>query len=142
MIGLDTNILISLLVSSDEKHKLATAWLNQIEDRLCVTPVNVGEILRLLTHPRVFHKPMRLKDAIESCVELFESLAVDVLEENEDWLPDLSELSDSINGLRGNDVFDARIALCLRFNGVKEIATWDLNFKRFEFLKCIQPGKS
>lgn len=139
MIGLDTNILISLMVSSDHQHAVATRWFLDVDDRFCLTSINMGEVLRLLTHPRVFEKPMKLKEAVHTLRDFMEEFRIELIEENRDWISDLGALADDLSGLRGNDVFDARIALSLKFNGVKEIATWDLNFKRFNFLKVVVP---
>jgi predicted nucleic acid-binding protein len=41
--------------------------------------------------------------------------------------------------LRGNDVFDARIALCLRHHGVAAVCSFDAGFARFDFLELVTP---
>lgn len=44
---------------------------------------------------------------------------------------------DNIPGLKGNEVFDARIALILQKHNVKRICTRDADFKKYPFLKVV-----
>ena len=134
MIGLDTNVLIPLLVKSSETHQRARSWLEANEAPLSTTSTNLGETLRLLTHPRVFRRPMRLANAVRLLRRFLDAYSVSVLEEEEEWLDSLESLAAEIPALRGNDVFDARIALTLKFNGVKAFCTLDADFRRFPFL--------
>ncbi|MBI4366062.1 MAG: PIN domain-containing protein [Deltaproteobacteria bacterium] len=137
MIGLDTNILIDLLVRSQPDHKHTAAWINQCRDRLATTPVNIGEVLQLLTHPRVFAAPLSLVQAVDLFQHFVQAFDLALLEESVTWWQELPDLVRHIPGLRGNEVFDARIALCLRHNGIKEIWTKDADFAKYPFLKSL-----
>ena len=139
MIALDTNILISILVSSDAKHEQTCSWIESSDELLTTTSTNIAEFLRLTTHPRVFSKPLKLEDAISVLDKFFKDFSVLVLEESQDWWHDLIKVSEKVSGLRGNDIFDARIALCLKHNGVKTIASFDSDFEKYKFVKRIVP---
>lgn len=138
MIALDTNILIGLLVSSSEFHEEATKGMELVEDHLCTTPTNIGEVLRLLTHPRVFSIPLKVGPAVDLLSDFLEAYQVRVLDEDPEWWRSLPLLAKDVSGLKGNEVFDARIALCLKTHRVKRIWTKDSDFKKFSFLQSIK----
>jgi predicted nucleic acid-binding protein len=138
MTGIDTNILIDLLISDMPAHKTTTDAMKQLSDDVCTTPTNVGECLRLLSHPRIFPRPLEITAAVQALEELFEFYQIRILEEDVYWWKDLPEIEKEIPALRGNEVFDARIALCLRANRVKRIKTRDADFKKYSFLQAIQ----
>lgn len=135
MIGLDTNVLVDLLVKSQSNHPKTVDWLSRADDALATTGINLGEVLRLLTHPRVFRSPLALRPAVDLVDEFLKEYDVAVLEEKEEWWLDMKDLENP--SIRGNEVFDARIALCLKYNGVKEIATHDTDFTKYPFLKTV-----
>jgi len=136
MIGIDTNILIDLMVSSSPTHIQAKEKIKRlIEEDFCTTPTNIGEVLRLLTHPKVFSFPLNITKAVNLLTMLLESYNIKILEEPLDWWETLPKIEKEIPGIRANEIFDARIALCLRVNGVKKIFTRDADFRKFSFLK-------
>ncbi|MBX3032648.1 MAG: PIN domain-containing protein [Bdellovibrionaceae bacterium] len=137
MTALDTNILIDLLVASMPEHENAWEGLENLHDRLCTTPTNLFETFRLLTHPRVFPHPLSLKKAHELVARFLESQGIDVLDEPSELWMGLGETASDLPGLHGNDVFDARIALTLKSNGVKRILTRDQEFRRFSYLHPV-----
>ena len=142
MIAVDTNVIVDLIVSSQPSHAPARQWVGSVGEPLVTTHTNVAECLRLLTHPRVFRRPMLLAEAVELVGSFLEAFDVEVLEEAEEWWVALGELAGRLRGIRGNEVFDARIALCLRYNGVKLIATHDTDFAKYPFLKIVEvPGE-
>ena len=137
MIGLDTNIVIYGMVSSVPQHAKALAWFNKNQEALALSPVSVGETLRLLTHPKVFPKPLDLTKAVAALAAFLSDFRVSVLEEDPDWWTRLPDLLADFPGLRGNAVYDARIALCFKFNGVRQVCTHDAEFKKYGFLKVL-----
>jgi hypothetical protein len=138
MTALDTNILVGLMVSSSSLHEEALAGLENLSDDLCITPTNVGETLRLLTHPKVFSSPVKIGKAIAALSDLLESYKIRVLDEDIDWWRSLNEIEKLIPGLKSNEIFDARIAICLKQHGVKRIFTLDSDFKKYPFLQPIR----
>lgn len=137
MTAIDTNVLIGIMVSSSTYHAEIMDGLNNLDDELCTTPTNIGEVLRLLTHSKVFSSPLRLEKAIDSLSLLIEAYDIRILDEDTNWWKDLAEITKQIPGLKGNEVFDARIALCLRQHKVKRIWTRDADFKKYSFLQVI-----
>ena len=138
MTGLDTNVLIAALISSSSNHADAIEGLDSLKDLLCTTPTNVGETLRLLTHPKVFEKNLKLSKAVSHFSSFLESYGILILDEPTDWWKGLAKIEKEIPGLKGNEIFDARIALCLKSHGVKRIFTWDSDFKKYSFLRTIK----
>jgi len=137
MTAIDTNVLIGIMVSSSTYHAEMMDGLNNLDDELCTTPTNIGEVLRLLTHSKVFSSPLKLEKAIEALSLLIEAYDIRILDEDTNWWKDLGEITKQIPGLKGNEVFDARIALCLRQHKVKRIWTRDADFKKYSFLQVI-----
>ena len=137
MIALDTNFIVALLVNSHANHKSVLKWFNQQSDTFATTHINVGEVLRLLSHPKVFAKPLKLSVAVALVNTFIEDFGLELLVESEDWLSDLGELCTSISSLKGSEVFDARIALCLQHHGVSKLATFDRDFAKYSFLKVF-----
>jgi predicted nucleic acid-binding protein len=111
--------------------------LENLDDDLCTTPTNIGEILRLLTHTKVFSSPLKIEKAVEALEQLIEAYDIRILDEDTNWWRDLPDVTKQIPGLKGNEVFDARIALCLQQHKVKRIWTLDADFKKYSFLQVI-----
>jgi predicted nucleic acid-binding protein len=137
MTGLDTNILVDLIVSSTPYHDKVVEGVAHLEDELCTSPTNIGEVLRLISHPKVFSKPLPISKAVAALEQMLDYYRIRILEEDVNWWKELPKVGKEIPGLRGNEVFDARIALCFRSNGVKRIYTRDADFKKYSFLKTI-----
>lgn len=68
-----------------------------------------------------------------------DGLDLRILESSEQWWTDLVTLDGLHPSLRGNEVSDAQIALCLRFHGVKLICSFDSDFDKYRFLKRVVP---
>ena len=137
MIAIDTNVILHLLVSSQKEHPRAKAWLSGNKDRPAVTGTNIAEVLRLLTHPRVFPSPLLLNQAVDLVTEFVDQYEIVILDENEKWWKELKDLLKVNPALKGNEVFDARIALCLRYHGIRQICTLDADFAKYPFLRIV-----
>jgi predicted nucleic acid-binding protein len=142
MTALDTNILVAVMVASASNHEEIMAGMANLEDELCTTPTNIGELLRILTHPKVFSSPLKVEKAAIALADLLESYNIRILDEDTNWWKELGEIAKEIPGLKGNEVFDARIAICLRHHKVKRIFTKDADFKKYSFLSPINFKKS
>ncbi len=137
MTALDTNVLIGIMVSSSAHHQEVLKGLESLHDDLCTTPTNIGEVLRLLTHPKVFSSPLKIEKAVDVVEELIDSYDIRILDEEVIWWKYLPEISKQILGLKGNEVFDARIAICLKQHHVRKIFTRDSDFKKYSFLQVV-----
>lgn len=137
MTAIDTNILIGIMVSSSTYHTEIMNGLENFDDELCTTPTNIGEVLRLLTHNKVFSSPLKIEKAVETLSQLIDAYDIRILDEDTNWWRELSEVTKQIPGLKGNEVFDARIALCLKQHKIKRLWTRDADFKKYSFLQVI-----
>lgn len=138
MIALDTNILAYALVSSQPEHAAANTWLQRNTWPLVTTGINIGETLRLLTHPRIFPRPLTSSVAIHTLRQFCEAWQVRQIQEADTWLEDLATLLHTLPDIRGNELFDTRIALCLQHHGVKRLCTNDSDFVKYPFLTLQQ----
>jgi predicted nucleic acid-binding protein len=138
MTALDTNILIGIMVASSSFHEEAMKGIENLSDDLCTTPTNIGETLRILTHPKVFAAPLKIGKAISALSDLVDSCDIRILDEDTNWWRSLSEIEKQIPGLKGNEIFDARIAICLKQHNVRRIYTRDSDFKKYSFLQSIR----
>lgn len=139
MIALDTNVLIGIIASSSSLHEEAMKGVASLTDDFCITPTNVGETLRILTHPKVFTSPLKIGKAISVFSDFVDSHNIRILDEDINWWKTLSEIERLIPGLKGNEILDARIAICLKHHKVKRIFTFDSDFKKYPFLQSIRP---
>ncbi|MBX9765963.1 MAG: type II toxin-antitoxin system VapC family toxin [Bdellovibrionales bacterium] len=139
MTALDTNVIIGIMVKSSSLHEESTRGIANLSDELCTTPTNIGETLRILTHPKVFALPLKIGKAISALSDLLESYNIRILDEDTNWWRSLSEIEKQIPGLKGNEIFDARIAVCLQQHNIKRIFTFDSDFKKYSFLQVIRP---
>ena len=137
MTAIDTNVLIGIMVSSSVHHNEIMSGLENLDDEFCTTPTNIGEVLRLLTHSKVFSSPLKIEKAVETLSQLIDVYDIRILDEDTNWWKELSEVTKQIPGLKGNEVFDARIALCLKQHKIKRIWTRDADFKKYSFLQVI-----
>lgn len=138
MIAIDTNLIIYALVSSQPEHQRAKDWILENRTPLVTTNTNIAEALRLLTHPRIFKKPLSLRVAVDLLDTFLKEFDVSVLEDAHAWWNSLPRLLPSHPGLKGNEIFDAHIALCLEFHGIKQICTLDGDFSRYPFIRQIK----
>lgn len=138
MIVLDTNILIHLLVKNNPYQKQVSQWFLANKQPLTTTHINVGETLRLLSHPRVFAKPLTLKQSIHHFQNFIDDNDIEVIPEDDNWIVRLEKLTSKLPSLRGNEVFDARIALCAEYHGIKKIATLDADFDKYSFVERVK----
>lgn len=137
MIALDTNFLVYLLVASHPEHIRARDWFASNKEQLSTTNINISEFLRLLTHAKVFPRPLSLDVAIGLIEDFKDNFQILVLDESVNWIKDLKTLSKSVPGIKGNEVFDAKIAQILKYNGVRKICTLDSDFKKYDFLDVV-----
>ena len=138
MTALDTNIIIGIMVASSSMHQEALKGLANLNDDLCTTPTNIGETLRILTHPKIFPSPLKIGRAVAALSDLIESYSIRILDEDIHWWKSLDEMEQIIPALKGNEVFDARIAICLKQHNVRRIYTLDSDFKKYPFLQVVR----
>ena len=100
----------------------------------------VYEFLRVSTHPRVFRKPFSLREAWGFVEVVLASPSLTILVETDRHDEVASAVFDSGGrGIVGNMVFDAHTAILMKEHGIETIITRDHDFRRFPFLRVIDP---
>ncbi len=94
--------------------------------------------LRMSTHSRIFSSPLAPDEALNNLRQLIAHPRVRTLSERTDFLAAYAEVTASFP-VRANLVPDAHLATILRQHGVGTIYTNDADFKKFEFLRTINP---
>ena len=139
----DANLLIYAYNSAATQHDAARAWL---EDRLAgVAPVGLPwpsllAFLRVMTHPRLFARPVTTLSAWEQVSRWLRSPIV--------WAPQPTDRHGQIlgqllalPGVRGNLVHDAHLAALAIEHGLMLCST-DGDFARFSGLRWQNPLNS
>jgi uncharacterized protein len=139
--ALDTNILVYAEIASGPFHAEARRILKSMAEgtRSWAIPWPcIYEYLRIVSHPRTFHPPFPLNDAILDLKQILNSPSLQLLHETPDHWEILERLLKE-SGATGNLIHDAHIAaLCLE-HGVSELFTADRDFARFPSLKVRNP---
>lgn len=134
----------ALLYASDEGSPFHGRARQFLVDRaasrnvLCVAWPTVMEYLRIATHPGIFAHPLTPAEAMRNIHSLFTLPQVRLLAEDDGFW---EVYQDVVRGwpARGNQVPDAHLAALLRQHGVGTLYTSDADFRRFDFLRTINP---
>ena len=137
----DTNILIYAVHEESERHAAAKEFIEsrRAGEGFCVSWSILYEWLRVVTHPRVFARPLAPADAQSFVRVLVTDPAVDILVETSSHGRFLQEVRAEAPPCRGNIYHDVHTAALMREHGLSVIATADLHFRLFPFLKTVDP---
>jgi toxin-antitoxin system PIN domain toxin len=139
--ALDVNILLYASDTSSPFAKRARAFLAECAagpEVLCFGWPTLTAYLRLATHPAIFASPLS-PDEAESNVDALVSLPhVRVLSETEGFWDVYRGVAKGL-AVRGNDVPDTHLAALLLQNDVLNLYTNDRDFRKFDFLKVVNP---
>ena len=137
----DTNILVYAVHEESERHARAKEFVEarRAGEGFCVSWSILYEWLRVVTHPRVFARPLAPEAAQGFVQALVSDPAVDVLVETSFHGRFLQEVMADAPPLRGNIYHDVHTATLMREHGLSVIATADLHFRLFPFLKAVDP---
>lgn len=138
MIAVDTNVLVHAHRHDSPKHAGAHARvvaLAESPSRWAIPVFCIGEFVRVITHPRLFHSPHTAEEACEALSRLLASPSVTVLSPRTEYPVLLVEAIREANAV-GNLVFDAQIVALCREGGVSRLITEDRDFKRFKGLRA------
>ena len=94
--------------------------------------------LRISTHPGIFSSPLSPDEALGNVETLLNLPRVKILTELDGFLELYRELTGRFP-VRGNLVPDAHLAALLRQHDVPTIYTTDTDFRKFDFLKVLNP---
>ena len=133
MIAVDTNVLVHAHREDSPKHGSARARVVALAEspaRWAIPVFCIGEFVRVITHPRLFHSPHTAEEACEALARLLASPSVTVLSPGAEYPALLAEAIREANAV-GNLVFDAQIVALCREGGVSRLLTEDRDFRRF-----------
>jgi toxin-antitoxin system PIN domain toxin len=138
---IDTNVLLYAVNESSEEFSQARKFLvsrMQGSDPLHITWINIYEFLRVATHPKIFDRPLRPVEAWGNIASLVDHPNCVILQETPQHGTIVKEIVAELSPV-GNFWHDCHIAATMKENGVDEIATCDMDFRKFPFLKIINP---
>lgn len=142
MFVVDTNVLVYAANESSPEHarcrKLLEAWRHQ-ELPWYLTWSIVYELLRVLTHPRVFTAPWSVEAAWSFVEAICASPSLEILVETERHAAIAGRTLRELPELEGNLVHDAHTAILMREHGIRRVYTRDTDFHRFPFLEVVDP---
>jgi hypothetical protein len=142
MFVVDTNVLIYAADSDSPEHKKCRSLLQHWREQSSPWYLTWGivyEFLRVITHPRIFRKPLQLDEAWSFIEAVLAAPSVSMLMETEIHRKIAHEVYSEMSDLRGNIILDAHTAILMKENGIKVIYTRDTDFNRFRFLDVIDP---
>lgn len=141
----DTNILLYAVNRDAPQHQAAAEYLNALWDggeRWCLSWANLYELLAVATHPGVLPNPLSPQQAWEVVERLIGHPSLDMLTETPRHGEVLREVLKDVSGARGAFFHDCRIAALMREHDISAIATADTDFRKFRFLKVLDPTRS
>ena len=139
--ALDVNLLLYASDASSPFSKPARAFLEECAaspEVLCFAWPTLVAYLRLATHPAIFASPLSPGDAEANVESLLALPHVRVLAEQEGFWDVYRGITKDLT-VRGNDVPDAHLAALLRQHDVPTLYTNDRDFRKYPFLKIVNP---
>jgi toxin-antitoxin system PIN domain toxin len=139
--SIDANILV---YASDEKspqHDIANRFMQgrgDDPDLLCLTWGTLLAYQRIVTHHSIFRTPLLPHQAWDNVMNLLTLPRCRTIVEQDGFEVEYEKISRTV-GVKGNLVPDAHLAVILRQHGVSRIYSADSDFRKFEFLKVINP---
>ena len=139
---IDTNILLQATIEELPKHSQCRDFIEGVlnsDEPWCLTWVNIYEYLRVITHPRVFARPLKWDDARAQIEVLLAHPYLDLISETDRHLKTLDEVVDKAGSVSGNFVHDCHIATLMQEYDLRQIVTYDTHFRRFQNIDVVFP---
>lgn len=138
----DVNVLIYACTRESERHEEYRGWLARAlggSEPLGCTSQSLASLVRVLTHPRVWRRPITIDDALTLARAVRSAPAIVFLEPGERHWEIFAALCRDADA-RGNLVMDAWLAALAIEHGCTVITT-DRDFARFPGLSWRHPLK-
>jgi len=139
--AVDANILLYASDSSGPHHKQARSFLESCmsgEETFYLGWPTLMGYLRMATHPAIFERPLSPSEAMRNVDALLGLPHVRALFEQEGFWEIYRGIAKTIPA-RGNMVPDIHLAALLRHHGIKRLYTHDRDFRKFDFLRVVDP---
>lgn len=140
--AIDTNIFIYGHCKQFEAYKVCHVFLEKLvasSQRFYLSYQVYYEYLRVTTHPKILKTPLSVSRAHQDIVSYFGLPQTDVLRESSNHLEFVADIFRQLPSTKANFVHDCHYAALLKENGISTIITADMDFKKFDFLKVINP---
>lgn len=138
----DTNILVYAVNRDCDEHRAAAeavhGWLAGALPWALTWGV-VYEFLRIVTHPRIFRRPLTADRALQFLDPILTSDLVSVLGPTTRHEDLLRSTIRETGRPAGNLFHDLHTVVIMREHGVSEIMTADADFRKFPFLRVTDP---
>ena len=142
MYVVDTNILVYAADRNCEEHSICFKLLEDLRHGFLpwfLTWSIIYEFLRVSTHPKVFRKPLEIKESLKFIELLLSSTGLKILVEGQNHVQLAASTLTEIKGIKGNKLHDTHTAIIMREHGISKIYTRDNDFHTFPFLEVIDP---
>ena len=139
--AIDVNVLLYASDQNSPFHDRAVQLVAEraaSRDVLCLPWPTVMGYLRIATHPGIFTHPLSAAEAMRNVNALAGLSHVRLLAEEEGFWEVYQDVVRNWPA-RGNQVPDAHLAALLRQHGVGTLYTSDADFRRFDFLRSVNP---
>jgi toxin-antitoxin system PIN domain toxin len=141
MKAIDTNIFIFAHFEEFKQHEKARTFCKNLakDSDWCIAWQVYYEYLRITTHPSILKKPLTVAEAIEDLKPYFELDNFYVLTETPKHKETTEMIFKSFPSAKGNIIHDCHYATLLKEHGIATIYTADTDFKKFDFIKVVDP---
>jgi toxin-antitoxin system PIN domain toxin len=139
--AVDVNILLYASDASSPFSKRARTFLDARaagREVVCFAWPTLTSYLRLATHPAIFANPLTPDQAEQNVESLLALPHARVLSEKDGFWDVYRDVAKDL-AVRGNDVPDTHVAALLRQHDVPTLYTNDRDFRKFDFLKVVNP---
>jgi uncharacterized protein len=142
MFVVDTNVLIYAANRDAAEHERCRQLLDGW--RAAATPWYTTwsihyEFLRVMTHPRVFARPLSASEALAFVEAVQEARSHRLLVPTSEHAAVLKQVLAEVPAVAGNLFHDVHTATLMREHGLRRIYTRDADFRRFRFLEVVDP---
>ena len=137
----DTNVLAYAFNKDCPEHLVAKVYLESVASNynFVICELVLTELYVLLRSPRVFSNPLSAKEAAHICQSLRKNPAWQLIDYSPGIMDEIWDLAEK-SSFAARQIFDARLALTLKRNGVDIFVTRNTkHFKSFGFDKLINP---
>lgn len=138
----DVNVLVHAFREDAPDHVLHRSWLEAMvesDEAFAVSDHVLAGFVRIATHPRIFHPPAPLEDALKFVEALRDQPNAVLIEPGPRHWDIFARLCRDANA-KGNLVPDAWLAALALEHGC-EFVTMDRDFARFAGLRCMHPAR-
>lgn len=141
-VALDTNVFVYAHFPEYTEHEKVRLFLERLVGS--GETFHIGwqvfyEYVRVVTHPKILNVPLTAKEAVGGMQHYLKSAQCRVLTETDSHNDILQEVLKYLPSAKGNFIHDCHYAALLKEHGVGEIVTTDSDFKKFAFLKVMNP---